>query len=208
MNIKSETCLKLLKCIIANKTVVAILVAGVMFLSSCASPPTEIMPAYVSPLQYEKYDCSQIGMEMERVSRRLNEVHVAVQQRRNKDSKNMAVGMILFWPSLFFIKGDGPEAVEFARLQGEMQALEKIAIRKKCDQTILPEIPEFRKDSSVFTDGDSNIYHNHDCTKLNIEKDIVEFKSVQEAQNSGGKPCKLCNPKEMTINQKRLKKGR
>ncbi len=42
----------------------------------------------------------------------------------------MAVGMVLFWPSLFFIKGDGPAAVEFARLQGEMEALEKTAISK------------------------------------------------------------------------------
>ncbi len=186
------------------------LISGVLFLSSCATPPSDILPAYVSPLQYEKYDCEQIAMEMERVSRRLNAVHAAVLQRRNKDSKNMAVGMVLFWPSLFFIKGDGPAAVEFARLQGEMEALEKTAISKKCDLSMLPEIPDFKKEPSVFTNSDSSVYHKPNCPELSVEdtEDIMEFKSFQEAQKAGGKPCSYCKPKGMTKNQERLKKGR
>jgi hypothetical protein len=68
MNIKSETCYKLLRGIMVNKTVAAILVAGVMFLSSCATATKNILPTYVDPLQYEQYDCSQIGTEMVRVT--------------------------------------------------------------------------------------------------------------------------------------------
>jgi len=195
--------------------VTSVFVLGVLFLSSCASPPGDIQPAYVSPLQYRQYDCDQIAMEMERVSRRLNEVHSAVLQRRNKDSKNMAVGMVLFFPSLFFIKGDGPEAVEFARLQGEMESLEIVAIQKKCDLGMLPKIPDFKEESSVYTSGDSNVYHRQYCPELSADDndgvgdiDIVEFESVQEARNAGGKPCRYCKPKGMTKGQERLKKGR
>lgn len=42
------------------------------------------------------------------------------------------VGLILFWPALFFIDGDGPEANEYARLKGEHEALQKASIEKKC----------------------------------------------------------------------------
>lgn len=198
-----------------KKVVMSIFMSGALFLSSCASPPGEIRPAYVSPLLYLQYDCDQIAMEMERVSRRLNEVHSAVLQRRNKDSKNMAIGMILFFPSLFYIKGDGPEAVEFARLQGEMESLEKVAIQKKCDLSMLPKVPDFKKESSVFTSSDSSVYHKHDCPKLSVDDiddmgdiEIVEFESAEEARNAGGEPCSYCKPKGLTKNQERLKKGR
>jgi hypothetical protein len=52
----------------------------------------------------------------------------------------MAVGMILFWPALFFLEGgDGPQAAEYGRLKGERDALERVAIQKKCDPAIIPK---------------------------------------------------------------------
>ena len=174
----------------------------------CATVPEDISTAYVSPLQYHKYDCDQIAMEMERVTRHLSIVHGKLKRRRAKDTKNMTVGIILFWPSLFYIKGDGPDATEFARLKGSLEALEQVAIQKKCDQSMLPEIPDFEKKPSVFTNSDSSVYHKPDCPKLSAEEtqdtddtndtaDIIEFKSAQEA---GGKPCSYCNPDGMTKN--------
>ena len=45
----------------------------------------------------------------------------------------MGVGLILFWPALFFLEGgDGPEAQEYARLKGEREAIERSSIKKKC----------------------------------------------------------------------------
>jgi hypothetical protein len=41
-------------------------------------------------------------------------------------------------------RGDGPEVAEFARLKGELDSLEQIALQKKCDPSLLPEIPEFK----------------------------------------------------------------
>ena len=45
----------------------------------------------------------------------------------------MGVGLVLFWPTLFFLEGgDGAEAAEYARLKGERDALEQAYTQKKC----------------------------------------------------------------------------
>ena len=44
----------------------------------------------------------------------------------------MSVGIVLFWPALFFIKGDGPQAAELANVKGQMQAIETVNGIKKC----------------------------------------------------------------------------
>ncbi|MGH9425353.1 MAG: hypothetical protein ACRD2L_03485 [Terriglobia bacterium] len=57
----------------------------------------------------------------------------------------MAVGLILFWPTLFFIDGTGPEAQEYGRLKGEYEALEKVSIQKECGyefKELAPPEPE------------------------------------------------------------------
>lgn len=44
----------------------------------------------------------------------------------------MAVSLILFWPAVFFIDGDSPQAQEYAELKGRFNALEEAAIEKEC----------------------------------------------------------------------------
>ncbi len=109
-------------------------------MAGCASSPDKIQASYVSPLQYKDYDCDQIAGELERVSRRANELYGSLKKTSDNDNAQMAVGMILFWPALFFLEGgDGPEAAEYGRLKGERDALEKVAIQKKCGPGIIPK---------------------------------------------------------------------
>ena len=220
MNIKSETCHKLLRGIMANKTVAAILVAGVMFLSSCASPPKNILPTYVDPLQYEQYDCSQIASEMESVTRELNQSYNECKSHANRDEMFMLGAGLVAWPLLVVpaVISDSEVTEQFAKLQGELEALEKASILKECDKRMLPEIPEFRKALSVFINEDSveyikigkkeyklpNVFHRYECQRRN--EDFIEYKSVEKAQDAGGKPCKHCKPRDMTIAQERIKK--
>ena len=45
----------------------------------------------------------------------------------------MAIGLIIFWPALFFLEGgDGASAAEYSRLKGEFEALEQASIQKSC----------------------------------------------------------------------------
>lgn len=75
----------------------------------------------------------------------------------------MAIGLVIFWPALFFLEGgDGPEAQEYARLRGERDALEQVAVQKSCGLAIMdaqmpgpkpeprePELSEFVDSASV-----------------------------------------------------------
>ena len=102
-------------------------------ISVCASSPDDIAVASVSTLQYKDYSCEQVGMELDRVQTRVNELHGSLKKKSDNDTAQMAVGMILFWPALFFLEGgDGPQAQEYARLKGEANALQKVATKKTC----------------------------------------------------------------------------
>ena len=52
----------------------------------------------------------------------------------NKENDQMitGAGLILFWPALFFIGGTKEQEAEYARLKGEYEALDKVAIQKNC----------------------------------------------------------------------------
>ena len=102
-------------------------------LIGCATQPKDLPTAYVSPLQYQNYSCDQISMEMNRVSRKVNELRGDLKEEADNDSAQMALGLIIFWPALFFLEGgDGADAAEFSRLKGEFEALENISIQKSC----------------------------------------------------------------------------
>lgn len=102
-------------------------------LLGCASQPEDIATVYVSPIQYQNFSCSQIATEIQRVTRRASELEGTLQETADNDAGQMGVGLLLFWPTLFFLEGgDGPQAQEYARLKGERDALEQSAIQKNC----------------------------------------------------------------------------
>ncbi len=109
-----------------------LLIVGCAVLVGCASSANEIPTQYVSPVMYDSYDCQQIGGELSRLTRKVNESAGIVEEKASSDSTTMAIGLILFWPSLFFLDGDGVEAQEYSRLKGEYEALEVASIQKKC----------------------------------------------------------------------------
>ena len=109
----------------------------------CASQPEEIQSTYVSPLTYRDYDCDQIALEMDHVSRRTDELYAQLKKKADNDAAQMGVGLVLFWPTLFFLEGgDGPEATEYARLKGTYEALHTNAVQKKCVLASLPPSPQ------------------------------------------------------------------
>lgn len=84
-------------------------------------------------MEYKAYDCDQISAEVDDVEGKSSELYGKLKETAETDSAQMALGMIFFWPALFFLEGgDGPEAAEYARLKGERDALQKVSIQKKC----------------------------------------------------------------------------
>ena len=101
-------------------------------LGGCASGASDIKASYVSPIAYEPYDCKQLSAEAERVSAKAMENAGVQDSNRTKDAVVTTVGVVIFWPLLFAVKGDGANASELARLKGSMDAIESESIRKKC----------------------------------------------------------------------------
>lgn len=114
-----------------RKLVSALMISSFL-VASCAANPDKISPAYVSPIQYQSYNCNQIRQEMMRVSRHVNEITGKQQSQADGDAVALGVGLVLFWPALFFMIGKDKEE-ELARLKGEYDALEQTAIQKECD---------------------------------------------------------------------------
>jgi hypothetical protein len=118
-------------------------VAGAaLIVCGCAKSASEIAPAYVSPLAYQNYSCPQIADEVQRISVRASELSGVQDEKATSDAVVTTVGVIVFWPALFFIEGDGQNAAELARLKGEYETLEKIATEKGCEL-------EFRKEKEA-----------------------------------------------------------
>jgi outer membrane murein-binding lipoprotein Lpp len=107
----------------------AIAVAG------CASRSENIAAAYVSPTSYASFKCDQIREEASRLSARAAQVAGAQDSKATNDAVATGVGVVLFWPALFFIKGDSTTAAELSRLKGEMEAIEQASIQKRCGVT-------------------------------------------------------------------------
>lgn len=120
-------------------------VAAGIVVSSCASNPDGFRAADVSPLQYKSYDCEQIGSESSRISRKVTELYDSLKKKADNDAWQMGVGMLLLWPTLFFLEGgDGPEATEYKQLKGEYDALQQTSIAKKCGLEFKPLDAEVR----------------------------------------------------------------
>lgn len=76
--------------------------------------------------------CQQLAAEAQLVANRAAAASTAQDKKASNDAVATGVGMVLFWPALFFIKGDGSQAAEVGRLKGEMQAIETANTAKNC----------------------------------------------------------------------------
>lgn len=118
-------------------------------LSACANHTQDIAPQYVSPMEYNSYSCRQIEDELHAVSRRASDVGARVDKTATDDSIQMGVGLLLFWPTLFFLDGDTPQSAEYARLRGEFEALEKTGRQKGCGIHVASPAPRVVKPAEV-----------------------------------------------------------
>ena len=107
--------------------------ASAALLSACASSPKKIRAAYVSPAKYQNFSCDQLALERTAVAYRANVLYHSLNRRANADAAKMGVGVVLFLPTLFFLKGNGAKAAEFAQMKGDYIALRLSAEDRGCN---------------------------------------------------------------------------
>ena len=112
---------------------IATLLMFIFFISACATQPDKISSQYVPAATYSNYTCDQIASSLRQKNNRMQTLYGSLKEEADADEWQMGVGMLLFWPSLFFLEGgDSPEAAEYSRLKGEVDALNEASIQKSC----------------------------------------------------------------------------
>ena len=106
--------------------------AGAAVLSGCATASNNIASVYVSPLQYQSYDCQQLSAELQRIQTRVSQLAGRLDQAASNDKALVGVGMILFWPALFALGGTKQQEADYGRLRGEYDAVQQSAVLRKC----------------------------------------------------------------------------
>ena len=103
-----------------------------LVLSGCATSSDKIAASYISPMQYQSYDCDQITAEGMRLNQRVASLQGQVDKAASNDKALTGVGVILFFPVLFALGGNQQQEAEYGRLKGENEAIQQAAIIKKC----------------------------------------------------------------------------
>jgi hypothetical protein len=130
--------------------------------TACSTASQNISGEYISPIQYQGYDCQQLAQESTRILVRVKQLGVRLDQAAQNDKAIGVVGAVLFWPALFALGGTKQQETEYARLKGEFEAVSQIQIQKKCG-AISPAgsgAVSADKDFSNVTDVDAVPYLN------------------------------------------------
>lgn len=120
-----------------KKPIAAILSVAIV-LAGCATASKDIAANYVSPMQYQSYDCDQLASEAQRIQVRVNQLGGRLDEAASNDKTITGVGIILFWPALFALGGTKQQEAEYARLKGEYDAVQQAAVVKKCPGAVAP----------------------------------------------------------------------
>lgn len=123
------------------RKIVASILIGTLPLLGCATASRDVPTSYVSPLQYQGYDCDQIAGEEGRIQVRVSQLGGRLDEAANNDKGIMTVGLIIFWPVLFALGGTKQQEAEYGRLKGEYEGLQQAAILKKCPAAMPLAIP-------------------------------------------------------------------
>ena len=115
-----------------KKFLVGVTCAG-LALSGCSTASKDIAASYVSPMQYNTYDCDQITAENARLNSKVTQLGGRLDEAASNDKAITGVGIVLFWPALFALGGTKQQEAEYAKLKGEHDALQQAAIQKKCN---------------------------------------------------------------------------
>ena len=107
-------------------------IIGATCVAGCAKSAEKVTASYVSPLNYQSYNCTQLAQEAERISTRAVTLTGVQNNKATSDAVATTVAVVVFWPAAFLVGGDDAQTAELARLKGEMETMEQVSIQKKC----------------------------------------------------------------------------
>ena len=107
-------------------------IVGMLFIAGCASHSSELTANYQSANIYYNYDCSQLAAESAMLNSELSNLSAVQDKNHRLDKTRVAIGTFLFWPTYFFIKGDGAVASNIQQIKGKLTAVDQAMLANKC----------------------------------------------------------------------------
>ena len=117
-----------------------------MVLVGCSKHSKNIEATYISPLQFQHLECSQVAEELNRIEESLAEVVKIHDDEHGKDVAAV-IGTLVLWPAALMFAGGGDRKEEISRYRGEVKALEEVATQKDCTG-VLEEIERKRQEAA------------------------------------------------------------
>lgn len=118
-------------------------------LSGCAASPKNHHSPYISPAQFQTYNCDELLAEIERIQARVSQLTGKSNNKStNNDKWTLGTDLSLSWAALFALGGTKEQEAEYAQLKSEYDAIQHWANAKKCPAIIPPvdQPPEFDPD--------------------------------------------------------------
>lgn len=109
-----------------------IAVLAIAALNACAQRADNVTSTYTPTALYANLSCQQLVQEGWNVSNRAHTAAGLQNRHRVEDEVAITAGVLVFWPALFFARGNNATTAELAQLKGEMEAIEAASRAKNC----------------------------------------------------------------------------
>ena len=115
-------------------------------LSGCATSSESQQAPYISPAQFQTYNCEELSREIERIQTRVSQLTGKPNDKApTKDQWILGADLSLSWATLFALGGTKEQEAEYAQLKSKYDAIQQWAIAKQCPGVVPPaeKPPEF-----------------------------------------------------------------
>lgn len=115
-------------------------------LSGCVASSGNHQTGYISPAQFQTYNCDELLAEIERIQTRVSQLTGKPGDKTAaKDKWILGADLSLSWAALFALGGTKEQEAEYVQLKSEYDAIQQWAAIKQCPGVIPPaeKPPEF-----------------------------------------------------------------
>ncbi|MDD5406736.1 MAG: hypothetical protein PHE73_07375 [Sulfurovaceae bacterium] len=108
------------------------ILTSLALINGCAVKSSKIKAEYISPVQYQSFECTKILDEMQRVSVRTDELSKIQDKAAHDDTVKTIMGVLIFSGIILTNQKKTGNEPEIAQLKGKYEALEEISLQKHC----------------------------------------------------------------------------
>lgn len=132
-----------------KRLIATIFFIAAILLSGCVASSGNHQAPYISPAQFQTYNCDELLAEIVRIQNRVSQL-TGKQDSKTQTNDKWVLGtdLSLSWATLFALGGTKEQEAEYAQLKSEYDAIQQWAAIKQCPGVIPPveKPPEFDPD--------------------------------------------------------------